>query len=196
MKGIPAQHFLVQKLIVLSHPHLKWCFVALIDSLITALWWQETKFQYDKQSRAKEWILERWSCASNYHHACEIAFTIRAGLQLNMSARQSLYLCSVVWTERNSLYFFSVDSLCLSQSQTAHPQTTHNPFTDCLIHIANEYEMDYTSIIGQCEGIVDGRWCIQLVEWFDNYRSIASKWWKEKLCLRENWGQRTHMRWK
>lgn len=109
------------------------CFVALIDSLIMALWWPETKFQYDKQSRAKEWISERWSCASNYHHACEIPFTIRAGLQLNMSARQSLYLCNVVWTERNSLYFFSVDSLCLSQCQTAHPQTTHNPFTDCLI---------------------------------------------------------------
>lgn len=122
VNGIPAKHFLVQKLIVLSHPHLKWCFVALIDSLITALWWQETKFQYDKQSKAKEWISERWSCASNHHHACEIPFTIRAGLQLNVSARQSLCLCNVVWTERNSLYFFSVDSLCLSQCQTAHPQ--------------------------------------------------------------------------
>lgn len=177
MNGVPAQHFLVQKLIVLSHPHLKWCFVALIDSLITALWWQETKFQYDKQSRAKEWISERWSCASNHHHACEISFTIRAGLQLNMSACQSLYLCNVVWTERNSLYFFSVDSLCLSQCQTAHPQI---PSLTAYIHIANEYDMDYTAIIGQCEGIVEGRWwCIQLVEWFDNYWSLALIWWKE-----------------
>lgn len=185
MTGIPAQHFLVQELLfchILPWNGVFWS----TESLITAFWCQETKFQYDKQSRGNEWISERWSCASNYHHACEIPFTKITGLQLNMSVCQRLYFCNVVWTERNSLCFFSVDSLCLSRLQTAHPQTTHNPFTDCLIHIAHEYDMDYTAVIGQCEGIVEGRWWyVQPVEWFDNYRSLALIRWKENLCLQK-----------
>jgi len=123
MNGI-QQHFLVLKL---------FCHILTWNGVFCSTdWFIDYSFVTKFQSMAEERISERWSCASNYHHACEMDFTIRAGLQLNMSARQSLYLCNVVWTERNSLYFFSVDSLCLSQCQTAHPQSLHwLPHTYC-----------------------------------------------------------------
>lgn len=88
MAGIPAQHFLVQERIVLSHPSST--FVAYFEapSVWLQLWDVKRKFQYEKQFQRSEWMSEHWSCACNYHYVCEILFwrKRRTDLQLNVSA--------------------------------------------------------------------------------------------------------------